>query len=331
MPTSILSLKNWTLKPNQPKGPPFTPHMLSICIVDWHEEFQAPKSTLKTRDSVTKGSTPRAKPSRRQNIHVHQAHSSTRLEAPFIGTLSKEATKAQKGHSKKRKKSTHAKDKNPSQPSASTPMVIEMHKETLVVSESTTEPIFTTATLVHSESASRHDASATSTAKVNLNKYDPKDFMPERTKKLSYDQFVAETNPRVLVDQTKSGWRWLENYFLADILEIPTKLNEFTNVLSALTSKIKELEGFRVELLTDLLALPCHLCNITSQVSKLKVLDSISGIMNKVATSLERFANAISSASQRDESSGVLLVGQAATRPAEREKNTMLDPSNRSF
>ncbi|GJU60006.1 hypothetical protein Tco_1237772 [Tanacetum coccineum] len=69
--------------------------------------------------------------------------------------------------------------------------------------------------------------------------------------------------------------------FPADILEIPTKLNEFTNTLSALTSKIKKLEGFKLELLDDLLAFPGHLSNITSRAAKLKVLDSITDIMNK--------------------------------------------------
>ncbi|GKC38858.1 hypothetical protein Tco_1051242 [Tanacetum coccineum] len=101
--------------------------------------------------------------------------------------------------------------------------------------------------------------------------------------------------------------------FPAYILEILTKLNEFTNALSALTSKIEKLEGFKLELLVDLHSLPSHLSNVTSQVVNLKVLDVITNIMNKVTASLERFADDISSASQRAESSGVPSACQAAT------------------
>ncbi|GJX48500.1 hypothetical protein Tco_0273690 [Tanacetum coccineum] len=54
-----------------------------------------------------------------------------RLESTFIGPLTKEATEALKGHSKKRKKSVTAKDKSPSQPLVSTLVVTEMHKEAL--------------------------------------------------------------------------------------------------------------------------------------------------------------------------------------------------------
>ncbi|GJU21193.1 hypothetical protein Tco_1154535 [Tanacetum coccineum] len=129
IPTSIFSVNNLTLKPNQPEGPPFTPHMLAIYTADRPKEFQAPKSTLQTGESVTEGSKLGAKPSQRKSILVHQTYSSTILETPFIGPLSKEATKAQKGHSKKQKKSTQAKDKNLSQPSASTHVLTEMHTE----------------------------------------------------------------------------------------------------------------------------------------------------------------------------------------------------------
>ncbi|GJX35938.1 hypothetical protein Tco_0247495 [Tanacetum coccineum] len=53
----------------------------------------------------------------------------SKIEATKSASLSKKATKSQAGHSKRKKKSGMAMNKNLSQPSASTPMVIELHKE----------------------------------------------------------------------------------------------------------------------------------------------------------------------------------------------------------
>ncbi|GJS05447.1 hypothetical protein Tco_0321955 [Tanacetum coccineum] len=61
---------------------------------------------------------------------------------------------------------------------------------------------------------------------------------------------------------------------------------------------------FAVELPTDLLTLFGSFNNVSYEVAKLKVLDDIPNIMNKVAVSLDRFANAISLVSNRDETSG---------------------------
>ncbi|GJX59647.1 retrovirus-related pol polyprotein from transposon TNT 1-94 [Tanacetum coccineum] len=78
---------------------------------------------------VELGTKPRAKTGRRKNIHRHSKHASSKLEAPIFRPLSKETFEAQKGQSKNRNKSVAAKDKNPSQPSAFTSVVAEMHKE----------------------------------------------------------------------------------------------------------------------------------------------------------------------------------------------------------
>ncbi|GKC49642.1 hypothetical protein Tco_1072387 [Tanacetum coccineum] len=106
------------------------------------------------------------------------------------------------------------------------------------------------------------------------------------------------------------------------MLDILNKLNGFTKALFAHTTKIEKPEEFKLEFPNDLLALPDKLSHITSDVAKLKVLDAIPNIMNKVTASLDRFVDAISSASQKDEPSNVPSAGQAATHPAEGEKNT---------
>ncbi|GKC30535.1 hypothetical protein Tco_1037829 [Tanacetum coccineum] len=99
-PTQIFSVLNWALKKNQPEGPHFTTHILAICNAAEPVAFKAPKTSSKD-EKATKG-----------------------------GSSSKETTGSPTGHSKKKKSGT-AKDLNPSQPSASTPVVAGMHKEAL--------------------------------------------------------------------------------------------------------------------------------------------------------------------------------------------------------
>ncbi|GKE03192.1 hypothetical protein Tco_1395210 [Tanacetum coccineum] len=83
---------NWALKQNQPEEPPFTDHMLAIC------------------QSARKGL-------RRKQSSKHASESQT------------EASKSKTSQSTKENQSSSAKDKNPNQPSASTPVDDEMHKE----------------------------------------------------------------------------------------------------------------------------------------------------------------------------------------------------------
>ncbi|GKF76942.1 hypothetical protein Tco_0229412, partial [Tanacetum coccineum] len=102
----IVSFNNWTLKKTLSEGPPFTPHMLDICTTDGHEEFQAPTSTLQTGESVPEGTKHGVKRGQRKSIHRQSKHSSSKMEAPIFGPLSKEAYESPKGHYKKRNKST---------------------------------------------------------------------------------------------------------------------------------------------------------------------------------------------------------------------------------
>nr|GEX65845.1 hypothetical protein [Tanacetum cinerariifolium] len=131
-------------------------------------------------------------------------------------------------------------DSNPSQPSVSTPVDTELHKEDQqatggptslrVTSEdranpqlstgmsalNLNEPIFSASFIIYSESASGHDVSTDSTAKVNPELYAPNDSIPpqqgmdEETKNTLYDHIFGGTNPHVLADQTKSVNKGLE-------------------------------------------------------------------------------------------------------------------------
>ncbi|GKC31907.1 hypothetical protein Tco_1039201 [Tanacetum coccineum] len=77
------------------------------------------------------------------------------------------------------------------------------------------KPVFTSF-IVHSESASRCDASVDSTAEADPGLFAPNNSIPqqqgmdERTKNTSFDHMYASIYPHVLADQTKSVSKWLE-------------------------------------------------------------------------------------------------------------------------
>ncbi|GJX66203.1 retrovirus-related pol polyprotein from transposon TNT 1-94 [Tanacetum coccineum] len=127
----------------------------------------------------------------------------SKLEATKSASPSKEAIESQTGHSQIKKKSSTDMDKNPSQPSASTHVVAEMHKEaqqatsdptslgvtgevkadpqlSSVVSVSSTEHVFSTSTIIHSKSASGHDALADFIIEADLGKSAPKDLLSQQ-------------------------------------------------------------------------------------------------------------------------------------------------------
>nr|GEW78573.1 protein accumulation and replication of chloroplasts 3 isoform X1 [Tanacetum cinerariifolium] len=58
--TKVFGALNWALKPNQPKGPPFTTHMLTICKTDVHVVPKAPKISSHSEKKVPQGKKPRA-------------------------------------------------------------------------------------------------------------------------------------------------------------------------------------------------------------------------------------------------------------------------------
>ncbi|GJU03419.1 hypothetical protein Tco_1113757 [Tanacetum coccineum] len=156
------------------------------------------------------------------------------------GGSSKAPTGSKTDHSKKRKEYNSVMDSNPSQPPVSTHVDTRMHKEDQqatggptslgVTSEARAnpqlssgmsafnlnEPIYSASFIIHSESASGNDASATSTTKADPGNSAPSDFVPQQqginegTKNTSYDHLFAGTDPHVLADQTKSVSEGLE-------------------------------------------------------------------------------------------------------------------------
>ncbi|GJV38374.1 hypothetical protein Tco_1410851 [Tanacetum coccineum] len=241
-PTQVYSVNNWALKSNQPEEPPFIDHMLAICTAAKLHSTSSKQPPVPSSEATKGGS-------------------------------SKAPNGSKTSHLKGKKESSSAMDSNPSQTSASTPMVAEMHKQDQqatggptslgVTSEervdpqlssgmsafNLNEPIFSSSFIIHSESASGNDALAVSTAKADSGKLALSDFVPQQqgmnegTKITSYDHLFAGIDPRVLADKTQSVSKGLETVLTQPIIG---------KGASSIARQVEEDEALRTIKLEDL-------------------------------------------------------------------------------
>ncbi|GJT05709.1 hypothetical protein Tco_0840171 [Tanacetum coccineum] len=114
----------------------------------------------------------------------------------------------------------------------------------------------------------------------------------------------------------------LEIKIPGDLKVLPGKLEEFQSSITSLTTQVANIKNLQLELPAEFLALPGKVSSIQVQLSKLKTLDALPNLLNRVTEALDRFAQAIENASTKTGGHSVLLAGQACTHPAEGEKNT---------
>nr|GEX39633.1 putative ribonuclease H-like domain-containing protein [Tanacetum cinerariifolium] len=165
------------LKPNQPKEPSFTDHILAICALDKPVVFKAPKTSSRS-ESVSQGAKPGAKTGHKKPATSKQPSMSNK-EATKGGS-SKAPIGSKTGHSKRRKESSSTMDSNPSRPSVSTPVDTKMHKED---QQATGDP---TSLGVTSEERTNPQLSSVSidfTAKANPRLSGPNDSIPPQQDK----------------------------------------------------------------------------------------------------------------------------------------------------
>ncbi|GJS27999.1 hypothetical protein Tco_0488619 [Tanacetum coccineum] len=360
-PTQVFSVYNWTLKPNQPKEPPFTAHMKAICKLDVLVVSKAPKPSSQTEE-VPQGKNPRAKSGlRRKQSSKHTSESQTK------------ASKSKTGQSETKTKSSSATDKSPSHPSPPTLVVGEMHKE---AQQAAGDPTSLGAT-------SKKEPTLSSVVDMN-----------EGTKNYSFDHIFAGSNPSVLVDKTKSARNGLKiahtdldksekeeavkedthdtfhdmpedtsvpphpslkssqiQELMAQVQLLKSQKDEleqqkvtakaevaslkarpsYPDVNQLTTLLIKELKqhvkDMEIELPGDLKEIPTKLEIFTSTISsltfqkQLKNLDSLPSLLNMVTKTLNRFATMVENSSKAM-TKDVPSAGQATTSPAEGEKNT---------
>ncbi|GKA91955.1 hypothetical protein Tco_0813880 [Tanacetum coccineum] len=122
------------------------------------------------------------------------------------------------------------------------------------------------------------------------------------------------------IKELKKHVRDMEIELPSDLKEIPTKLETFTSTISSLTSQVAELKNIQWELPAEFLDLPSQ---VSSVQEKLKTLDSLPSLLNKVTDTLNRFATVVENESGAT-SINVPSAGQATALPAEGKKNTNL-------
>ncbi|GKB12831.1 hypothetical protein Tco_0846754 [Tanacetum coccineum] len=111
-PTQVFSANNWALKPNQPKEPLFTYHMLAICSATELVVFKSPKPSSNA-ERVPQGTKPGAKPGHKKHSTSSKQPSVSSNEATKCGS-SKAPTSSKTRNSKKRKESSSTMESNPS-------------------------------------------------------------------------------------------------------------------------------------------------------------------------------------------------------------------------
>ncbi|GJV49933.1 hypothetical protein Tco_1440145, partial [Tanacetum coccineum] len=110
-----------------------------------------------------------------------------------------------------------------------------------------------------------------------------------------------------------SSSRQLNELMLKDL---SSKFNELTEEVKGLKKQVHELE---IDLPGDLKEIPSKLEDFT-KTAKLKTLDTLLSLLNKVTNALNQFDQAIASKKTRDTS--VSSAGQDGTQTVEGEKNT---------
>ncbi|GKC57910.1 hypothetical protein Tco_1085508 [Tanacetum coccineum] len=122
----------------------------------------------------------------------------------------------------------------------------------------------------------------------------------------------------LLIKELKKHVKDMEIELLGDLKEIPTKLEAFTSTISSFLSHVAELKNIQWELPTEFLNLPNQ---VSSVQEKLKTLDSLPSLLNKVTNTLNTFATMVENASGAT-SMNVPSAGKVTASPTEGEKNT---------
>ncbi|GKC43382.1 hypothetical protein Tco_1061104, partial [Tanacetum coccineum] len=142
-----------------------------------------------------------------------------------------------------------------------------------------------------------------------LASHDFASYLPTKLKELPLK--ITELSREI--KELKQHIKDMEIELPGDLKEIPSKLETFTSTISSLSSQVAELKNIQWELPAEFLDLP-HL--VSSVQEKLKTLDSLLGLLNKVTNTLNRFATLVGNASGAT-ATGVPLADKATTSPAE--------------
>ncbi|GKC00179.1 hypothetical protein Tco_0986315 [Tanacetum coccineum] len=332
------SIHNWALKPNQTEGPPFTDHMNAICNLDVPMDSKAPKPSSQTKE-VPQGKKPVAKKKETQSslakdkspIHpspptpvvgeMHKEAQQAAGDPTSLGATSEEGAHPQlsRGHDASVDSTTEA-DPGLSASNYSIPTQQDQAK-------SARDWLKT----AHTDSGTNEESKADDISK-KIKLEDLSDlYLPSlllTPYKMSQSLFQMRVKRKrklqkiktlmlllMIIKELKKHVQDMEIELPRDLKEIPTKLKTFTSTVFSLSSQVAELKNIQWELPVEFQA------QVSSVQKKIKTLDSLSSILNKVTDTLNRFSTVVENASGAT-TKGVPSAVQATALPAEEEKNT---------
>ncbi|GJU48504.1 hypothetical protein Tco_1218059 [Tanacetum coccineum] len=319
--TQVFSVHNWALKPNQTEGPPFTDHMKAICNLDVPVDSKASKPSSET-EKVPQGKKPGAKSGlRRKQSSKYTYESKT------------EASKSKTGQSEKETYFFHLHSESASGHDASANFTDEAYPGLYAPNDS----------IPAQQDKSEEEEEVAKDKDTHVSSHDePEDTSiphPPSLKLAQIQELMAQARPSyqdinqltdLLVTSLKPEFsKLLALHNFASCL--PNALKELPSKFTELSGEIKELkkhvQDMEIELPEDLKEIPTKLETFTSTISslssqeKLKTLDSLPSLLNKVIDTLNGFSTVVENAS-RATTKGVPSAGQATASPVEGEKNT---------
>ncbi|GJZ46326.1 hypothetical protein Tco_0593922 [Tanacetum coccineum] len=305
-PTQVFSVHNLTLKPNQPKEPPFTNHMKAICKLDVPMDSKALKPSLQTEEAQQAAGSP-----------TYLGATSEEGAHPQLSSGSNPSVLVDKTKSARDGLKTAHIDSGVNEESRADDISLKVKLEDLSDILKDTRSAFFTPDSPPDEPIILTELLVTS-------------LKPELSKLLASHDFASclltelkELPLKITrlsreIKELKKHVRDIEIELPGDLKEIPTKLETFTFTISSLSSQIAELKNIQWELLVEFLNLPSQ---VSSVQEKLKTLDSLPSLLYKVTNTLNRFATMVENASGAT-SMNVPSAGKATASPAEGEKNT---------
>ncbi|GKA65777.1 hypothetical protein Tco_0765484, partial [Tanacetum coccineum] len=164
-----------------------------------------------------------------------------------------------------------------------------------------------------------NDTSAVSTAEADPGNSAPSNFSQKH--KLERENNKAEAEAALLKAQPSfPNVRQLNKLLLpGELKEILSKLEDFTKIVTSLTSQVTELETLQWELPSKFLSLPKQVASVQA---KLKTLDALPSLLLNVTKALNKFAQVLDSTNSKAGDQRVPSTGQADTMPVVGEKNT---------
>nr|GFA02483.1 hypothetical protein [Tanacetum cinerariifolium] len=205
-------------------------------------------------------------------------------------------------------------DSNPSQPSASTPVVAEMHKEDQQATSG-----LTSLGVTSKERANPQLSSGLENVLTQPITRKGASSIARQVEKDEASRTIKLEDLAKLIDEDEEA----NEVHATTNVETEDTLVPKSSSTSSLPTKLKELSSKFNELTEE--ELPAEFILVPTQVkviqAKLKILDALPSLLHKVTNALNQFTQAIVSKKTKDNS--VPLAGQAGTQPAEGEKNTI--------